>query len=303
MLPHKNQSEAYFRSEPVSRTGSSQRLSHLGQPNLPSRAATPQPYVTSSLNPVRNAPVNTRSSSTEEKNDSMNFDSLPIVEQITEFEQNLQELSTKITSFKEDGLDTLVKNLIKINDELRAKTSELDTHQQLGKEIKQLQSTGASFDNKFRSILKELISCRNELKKLPKKPSETKDPIKPNDFSTEDALKYAMKLAKFTKAPPTITQPYQIHPNNYVWPAEDALRRGMLAQCSLQPDEIINSELGTSPVELVQHSASPQEQEKTVEKERKGSFGDYGSFNAKEKKEDDQPLDLDLFDPDDEFSD
>ena len=43
--------------------------------------------------------------------------------------------------------------------------------------------------------------------------------------------------------------PFQIHPNNYVWPAEDSLRRGMLAQASLQAEEIIRHELGETDKE------------------------------------------------------
>lgn len=301
MLPHKLPTDPYFKSEPVSRVGSSTRLNQLA--NLSSRPTTPQPYVVSSLNPVRNLPVYSRGSSAEGDKEVINFESLPIVEQITNFETNLQELSTKITTFKEDGLSTIVETLIKINDDLKNKTSELEQHRELGKEIDQLETIGTNFDYKFKAILKELIACRSELQKLPKKPKESSNNT--NQFSTEDVLKYAMKLAKFTKAPPTIAQPYQIHPNNYIWPAEDALRRGMLAQSSLTPDEIVNAELNAgkdekniSPIQKLEEKQSSQE----PQKERKGSFGDYGNNNDKDAKNEDQGIDLDLFDPD-EFSD
>ena len=70
------------------------------------------------------------------------------------------------------------------------------------------------------------------------------------NVDVDDILKYAFKLAKFTKAPATVANmPFQIHPNNYVWPAEDSLRRGMLAQASLQAEEIIRHELGETDKE------------------------------------------------------
>ena len=59
-----------------------------------------------------------------------------------------------------------------------------------------------------------------------------------------------MKLAKFSKAPATVVS-QMIHPNNYIWPAEDALRRGMLAVASLKPDELIQSELGDDTLPLI----------------------------------------------------
>lgn len=298
MLPHKIPSDPYFKSEPVSRVGSSQRLNQLANPT--SRSTTPQPYVVSSLNPVRNQLVNSRGTSSEADKE---FERLPMVEQITNFEVQLQELSTKISTFKEDGLDAIVDKLIKINDDLKSKTSELEQHRELGRQIDQLETIGSNLDSRFKYILKELIACRSELQKLPKNPKKSTTIV--NQFSTEDVLKYAMKLAKFTKAPPTIAQPYQIHPNNYIWPAEDALRRGMLAQCSLTPDEILKAELNTgneqeilSPVKNIEKNFNQEPQ-----KERKGSFGDYGNNENKESKNDDQGIDLDLFDPDDEFSD
>lgn len=301
MLPHKQPAEPLFRSEPVSRVGSSVRLSQLA--SVSSRPGTPLTYVVSSLNPVKNTPVDSRGS-VEDTNNGTDFNNLPIVKQINNFELKLAELSTKISTFKEDGIDEIVASLIQIDEDLKRKALDLKKHNELGREIEELEQVGSKFDSKFKFILKELISFRAELLKLPKKPQE--ELTKKNDFSTDDVLKYAMKLAKFTKAPPTIAQPYQIHPNNYVWPAEDALRRGMLAQCSLTPDEIVNAELNSGEVKeqvatpVVEKVPSDKPQERPQPK-RRTSFGDYGSSETKETQND-EDLDLDLFDPD-EFSD
>lgn len=118
-------------------------------------------------------------------------------------------------------------------------------------------------------------------------------------IKADELLAYAMKLAKFTTAPPTFDSG-TIGPNNFIWPAEDMLRRGMLAIASLNKEKL----LGENPTgddkdkdalftdeELKEHkdnSVGPGE--------RKGSFG--GSYGDNVDADGDEDLDLDLFDPD-----
>ncbi|CAN3484948.1 mediator of RNA polymerase II transcription subunit 4 [Diutina catenulata] len=315
MLPKKD------KSVPVSRVGSSTRLPQLARSPTPSAG-----YVSSSLNPQAAAgprPASALVGGTPPA--PSGFQKLPIVEDIAKFESTLKQLSAKVGSFDDDGLDTLVGQLVDINDDLRAKTIDLEKHRTLGREISELESQGSKYDARFKHILQELIDCRASLKQLPRGSSETqalleaaeKEPPRragsvadglithPPDMA--EVLQYAMKLAKFTKAPPTMANlQYQIHPNNYVWPAEDALRRGMLAASSLNPSEVINDELGvTEEPEQNQTEEAKPEEEKQPEKQRKGSFG-YGSASGapptEENKEDDD-MGLDLFDPEDDFSD
>ena len=81
---------------------------------------------------------------------------------------------------------------------------------------------------------------------------------------------------------------FQIHPNNFIWPAEDSLRRGMLALSSLKPEELIKQELGT---------AENSEAEQTMAEEHNEPEEDIiQSFDNNESKGNAAPLSLDLFD-------
>ncbi|CUM53558.1 Mediator of RNA polymerase II transcription subunit 4 [Debaryomyces fabryi] len=322
MIPHRK-NDSSFLSVPVSRVGSTQRLNQLashgvtnGSPNsYNSIPSTPNAYVSSSLNPTKGISTGPETSNqiiTKEDRDV--FEKLSIVEKVNEFEQNLTNLSFKVSSFKEDELALLIGNLIELNDVICSEIGELEKHRDLGTNIKSLKDKQAHLDNSSKIILKELISYRNDLKKLPRLPSnKNKSSIfpSPNDSKVDvnEVLKYALKLSKFTKAPPTVANlPFQIHPNNYVWPAEDALRRGMLAMSSIRVDDIIKAELGEDSVEVKEEAVKKTEDSKVESRtnspaaERRGSFVEH--TGEPKKQEGHGALDLDLFDPDEEdFSD
>lgn len=299
MFPHKKDT-ALFNSVPVSRVGSSQRLNLLVPSAYNSIPSTPSAYVSLSLNPSRNLPVNAANvrSQIRTKDDLERFEQLPIVKQVAEFESLLNQLSSNISSFKEDNLVPTINQIIAINDSLRAKIDDLDSQRELGLHVKSLQAERDDLTAKSKHILKELVAYRNELKQLPRMPAARAI----EGIDIQEVLKYALKLAKFTKAP-TSSMQFQVHPNNFVWPAEDALRRGMLATASLQADEIIKHELGTEEVK----EPTPQEvEDRPTEPTRRGSFGGYGGEVATETSDKPPPpaeLDLDLFDPEDEYSD
>lgn len=323
MIPHKK-NDSSFLSVPVSRVGSTQRLNQLashgvatGSPNAYSSIpSTPSAYVSSSLNPTKGISTGPESSNQIiTKEDREAFEKLSIVEKVNEFEQNLTNLSFKVSSFKEDELALLIGKLIELNDMICSEIGELKKHRDLGIIIKGLKDEQAHLDNTSKIILKELITYRNELKKLPRLPSnKNKASVFPSPHDSKvdvnEVLKYALKLSKFTKAPPTVANlPFQIHPNNYVWPAEDALRRGMLAMCSIRVDDVIKAELGEVALEEKEDEMKKVE-DKIEEKsktnspaaERRGSFGEHVSGSRKQDSQ--GVLDLDLFDPDEEdFSD
>lgn len=325
MIPHKK-NDSSFLSVPVSRVGSTQRLNQLdpqgiatGSPNTyNSIPSTPSAYVSSSLNPTKGVTTvggNSNHLVTEE--DKNAFEKLSIVKKIDEFEQNLTNLSFKISSFKEDELTLSVTNLIDLNKIICSEIDDLEKHQNLGEDIKKLENEQNELNNISKVILKDLISYRNDLKKLPRLPSsrvrnQLSKKRDENKVDVNEILKYALKLSKFTKAPPTVANvPFQIHPNNYVWPAEDALRRGMLAMSSLREDDIIKAELGEDVLDRKETALDVAETEKVeVEEKITSSPGmerraSYGESNSGIKRQDSQgALDLDLFDPDEEdFSD
>lgn len=243
MLP--NKIDQSFLSVPVSRVGLSARLNQLNGLNSrpSSRPGTPS-YVISSLNPTRNLPIslNDVHSKINTKEDLDRFENLPIVASLADFESTFNDLSQSVSSFKEEEIAAKVDTLISISNNISRELNVLKHHQVLGAQIELLQTQNSTLDTESKTILKELIACRADLKKLPKLPAKPSQK-EPSEVSVQGLLNYAMKLAKFSKAPPTVMS-QMIHPNNYVWPAEDALRRGMLAMASLKPDELIRAEIG-----------------------------------------------------------
>lgn len=329
MLPHKKNDPSIL-SVPVSRVGSSQRLNQLSSqggsvtPNsYNSIPSTPNAYVSSSLNPTKNTRGAPGVGQTHNKEDLTAFEGLTIVEKIKEFEQILTNFSSKISSFQESELAQYTSKLININDIITSEVGNLWKHQSLGNDIASLEDDKSTLDSVSKHALRELISYRNELKKLPRLPSSrVKSSIlkgsTDNKVDVNEVLKYALKLSKFTKAPPTVANvPFQIHPNNYVWPAEDALRRGMLALSSIRVEDVINAELGDDVVssknveEVEKEEKEEKEETEKESKEERSSktppqttSKNLSRHQEEEKKQEDQShdhdLDLDLFDPDDE---
>ncbi|KAL7665218.1 Mediator of RNA polymerase II transcription subunit 4 [[Candida] zeylanoides] len=226
MLPQKK--DAGLLSVPVSRVASSQRLSPLAGTPAPST-----PYVPSSLNPAH-APTPTTSA----------LDGLPVFSQVRQFEEELALLSRDVSSFRDDDdrIQQTVRRLIELNDAIFGEISQLAVHQQLGDRIGALERDKRQLDAAARGALVQLIEYRAQLRRLPRAAAHPSPLV-----DVKEILKYAMKLSKFTRVPPSAVG-QQVHPNNYIWPAEDALRRGMLAVSSLRGDELIADELGDAAV-------------------------------------------------------
>lgn len=269
MLPHRK--DPAFNSVPVSRVGLLTRLTQLNpaQSRPVSRPATPSAYVTSSLNPTRNLPVTSHSIrlkiTTQEELEQ--FEQLPIARDLRKFEQTLTSLTQLVSSFKEDEIASDVAQLIDVSTDISRQVQVLQRHQELGAEIAALENEKLMLDQESKHLLRELISVRAELKKLPRLPAAPSRAASEllNEVSVQALLDYAMKLAKFSKAPATVMA-QSIHPNNYIWPAEDALRRGMLAAASLQPDALVQAELGepseAEDVEMKEETVEEAEPEK-----------------------------------------
>lgn len=309
MIPHKKQDQSFI-SLPVSRVASAQRLNHLNSTNTASNPSTPGAlYVSSSLNPNKNLPVTPNQTKTKEQ--MKLFDDLFIIKQLREFELALTVLSSSISSFKDEDVNSHIDKLIEKSDLISKEVRCLDKHQKLGDRILTLEAEKVLLDTQLKHVLKELIEYRAQLKKLPRLPANAEASNKQlKSIDIQETLKYAMKLSKFTKAPATASNaPFQIHPNNYIWPAEDALRRGMLALASLKSDEIIKEELGgdkpeQSTEEVEEDKKEKEEEGKNSPKPRRGSFGAYSSGPAvTEQPTSNGALDLDLFDPDEDDSD
>lgn len=298
-----------FLSLPVSRVALSARLNQLAQTN--SRPATPASYVSSSLNPNKNTPtvsgstpVNSGLKSSEEL---QRFEELSIVKDIRDFEATLTELATAVSSFRDEEIAPSVHKLIDINTSIAQAVGDLQTHQELLHQITELKSENGDLDRLQKNTLRKLIAIRASLRLDPALKSSSTTAQDLGGLDVQTLLDYSMKLAKFSRAPATV-QSQMVHPNNYIWPAEDALRRGMLAMASLKPDELIKAELGDEDENMDVVAESVAE-----EKQNDISSSASVAPNAAERPPASRPseqktvpqqvpapsLDLDLFDDDD----
>mgnify|MGYP000315521019 CR=1 FL=1 len=317
MLPHQRENSP-FRSKPVSRVTSSTRLNQLAQESRgplgnSSRPSTPGTYVPSSLNPLKYAP-NTQDNIEDKirSNEELAaFNLLPIVAKIGGFREALDTLSNGISHYKEDEFYTNMERIIETNTSLEKEVHELSKHKERSQELVRLSNLNKEFETKSKDYLKTLVQLRNDLKRLPSTAdtdSELENLKSPVDV--ESILNYSMKLAKFTKAPTAVGNlSYQIHPNNYTWPAEDSLRRGMLAMSSLHANEIIKSELLEGEDAALDEKEGENVEHQSVETNKdqlhtkKDHIPKETQNSVKTESASQVDLDLDLFDPEDEYSD
>ncbi|GMG20193.1 unnamed protein product [Ambrosiozyma monospora] len=206
--------------------------------------------------PLANAPS---TSSTMPSNVKLyNNENTFIYQETLKFESELQKLTESIQHYQPnpDAASNLVNIVDNLNNELNQLEllHDLKSNQMLKQSIENTQ-----LNENLRGILVTLNECRKELNDLPKLPIEEEvrlsqadpsklaedDQPKSNQANMKDMkqlLSYAMKLSKFSKIPRTFDG--FLMPNNFVWPGDDNMRRGVLAMASMMPDKIIANENG-----------------------------------------------------------
>lgn len=274
-----------------------------------------------------------RSSSTSLISDAMttgnnNDDELTRVQiygDLTHYEEKLAALVDSVDNFKPDL--KIVHELIAVDKSLYKSLDSFEEYDRIDSELKRLDEESNELDRKTKEVLETLTECHEMLNGLPmleqvefEKQTILKQRSKVN---SSVLLNYATKLSKFTKIPPTFDKG-TIGPNNFVWPAEDALRRGMLAIASLHSKEMTRDPVeleeneGETVAEAEQEADSKdnkedqeaQHEEKPaspgVQKgERRQSFvftenptETANADNSNEPDDEALDLDLDLFNPD-----
>lgn len=188
-----------------------------------------------------------RSSSTSLISDAMssgnnNEDELSKVQiygDLTQYEDKLGALVKSVDNFKPDV--NIVHELIGVDKNLYKNLDSFAEYDRIDSELNRLDKESNELDRKTKEVLETLSECYEMLNTLPmleqvefEKQTILKQRSKVN---SSVLLNYATKLSKFTKIPPTFDKG-TIGPNNFVWPAEDALRRGMLAIASLHSKEM-----------------------------------------------------------------
>ncbi|CEP64217.1 Med4p LALA0_S10e05182g [Lachancea lanzarotensis] len=230
-----------------------------------------------------------------------------IYNDICEYEETLGRLVTSVDKFHPDIQSA--RDLIEADKKLSDTLKSLQSYDEIDSRARRLDEEHSKTDTKIARILQTLTECHRDLNSLPMLEQvefERNTMLKQREkVFTDVLLDYAMKLAKFTHVPPTFDKG-SVGPNNFVWPAEDAMRRGMLAIASLRASENGNEKLTTQDSSILQQDAPNETGEEytgapdadTEVRDRRPSFEFTGAAVKdveEEKQEDDIDLDLDLF--------
>ncbi|CAG98694.1 Med4p [Kluyveromyces lactis] len=282
--------------------------------------STPGPVPSSTS--VATLPFSAQDKTQEQVSEELQ--SVGIYQDLERYEETIQQLSKSVDTFKPDL--SLIDKVIECDKKLYETLEEFDEYYKIEEELSRLDKEQKNIDNKTREILETLNTCYNSLNELPMLEQvefEQKVMLKQREkIHSKVVLDYAMKLAKFTRFPPTFDKS-MIGPNNFIWPAEDSLRKGMLAMASLKKKELlldaldednVNNDNNTSKIDEMRNTNEDsvddrfnnkeQVQDATEDTERRGSFeftanGKEDSETKSEENPDlELDLDLDLFNPD-----
>ncbi|CAL9728361.1 mediator of RNA polymerase II transcription subunit 4 [Monosporozyma unispora] len=242
---------------------------------------------------------------------------IDIYNNICSYEDVLNKLVESVDKYKPDI--KLAQDLIEVDKKLYSSLQQFQEYDKIDTRLKQLNEESQEVDEKTKNILDILNECHDQLNNLPtieQVEFEMNAMLEQRKkINSKELLDYATKLSKFTKVPPTFDKG-SIGPNNFIWPAEDSLRRGMLAMANLHASELTKvagksdetsvSE-GTKGVDTKTEdtNAEPQREAESADRRESFVFGGNNNDSDSEKKnesendEDAMDLDLDLFNPDD----
>ncbi|CAD6647382.1 XXYS1_4_G0031020.mRNA.1.CDS.1 [Saccharomyces cerevisiae] len=272
-----------------------------------------------SMGHIRSSSVSLVVEATSNTNSEDKLSKVQLYEDLCRYEDTLSKLVEFVDRFK-PNLD-IAKDLIRTDEALFENVKLLAQYDNIYCNLQKIDKDSEELDSKTRKILEILNECHDELKALPmlEQVEFEKNTIlqQRSKINSTELLDYATKLSKFTKIPPTFDKG-AVGPNNFIWPAEDALRRGMLAMASLHSKELTRipgEEVKETEVPTVPPSQSEEQKGQMAKREgtpktdsfifdgtAKEDSDEADNIKDKEKEENNDDaldLDLDLFDPDD----
>ncbi|KAH3903277.1 uncharacterized protein SCODWIG_02203 [Saccharomycodes ludwigii] len=215
---------------------------------------------------------------------------LPVLYNIVDqYEKNIENFVETVDSFKPSL--PLASKIIETDSKLMNQLNEFPKYDQMNKNLMKLNEYETNLQNNIHWILTTLNDCYMKLNRLPMEKQvkiEQKIILKQREnIKTKLLLDYSMKLAKFTKIPPTLNRE-MIGPSNFIWPGEDSLRRGMLALSSLKEKESIKKkeEEETQHQKQLEQEQEQKENTKTSNGDEENSFIFNGTHKNKENQND-----------------
>ena len=245
---------------------------------------------------------------------------IEIYKNLTDYEDTLAKLIESVDKFHPNM--KYAQDLIQADFDLFTSLETFAKYDEIDNKLNLLEDKRTAIGDQTKDILEILNECHDDLNNLPSLEQvefEKKTILEQRQkVNSTILLDYATKLSKFTKIPPTFDKG-TIGPNNFVWPGDDALRRGMLAMASLNSDKLTriagesDTNANTNPTLETMEISTEENNENTSDSadqkqdntdDRRGSFVFNGNDkpHTSERKEqsdnEDIDLDLDLFNPD-----
>lgn len=140
---------------------------------------------------------------------------------MVDLEPQFAELVQRLSSL--ESVADQPKKFKNLDRELVNDTNTMWRHLELCKRIAALQTESGELDAKINTVLLDLAKVREQLASVPSKIHDSRK------VESQEVLDYATRITKFTRA----SESQHVLP----WPAEDMLRRGMLATFSIAKEE------------------------------------------------------------------
>lgn len=243
-----------------------------------------------------------------------------IYKKLSVIEQRLQDLTNSIQKYEPNP--DIAADIVQAVDCFNSELDKIQTlHEMRSNQIIRQNAENDRLNMNLRTVLTTLDECHQELARLPdlsvaqmkklhvESIEEAKKKLPEPDLkSVKKLLAYAMKLSKFSRIPQTFDG--FLLPNNFLWPGDDNMRRGMLAMASMYPDRIIEEENRDSD-ESNEHKSDANgvvdgedEEQKTLQSHDDDDEVGETSFDhrehAKPKDASEVMAGLDLFDEDED---
>ncbi|VEU21203.1 DEKNAAC102197 [Brettanomyces naardenensis] len=227
-----------------------------------------------------------------------------IYTELSQFEDELQRLAASIQQYNPDP--EIASEIVLTVDKMNSELEKIELlHEMRSNQIVKQNTENDQLNDNLRSILSTLSDCRQELDRLPKLSSTEVSKLEdlekvveePDLDTTKQLLAYAMKLSKFSRIPRTFDG--FLLPNNFVWPGDDNMRRGMLAMASMMPEKVVEAENGgaedTKEEEKEEEEVNKEDQSDEEMEDEPASTRRRSDVNESEVM-----AGLDLFDEDEE---
>lgn len=249
-----------------------------------------------------------------------------VKESLVKFENVLAGLVESISKFR-PSIEK-AQDLIEVDQELTNAIEHLVDQYKSSLKVERLRSTSEALDEQLNDLLVTLADCRRALRSLPRPekkyvqkhssdPTEIGVVSKPaqDGVMAKELLKYATKITKFTSAPPGFQSAPEMA--NLPWPTEDGLRKGVLALFAInETTEVMpevpvtqttNKETEGFPLSGSPPSDSAKNTNVVGDSDPSNGFAERRNsatgFGASVETNGSAPLELDLFDPDEEDDD